>query len=204
MLPPAATRHSTHQVPIVPGARVRYLADIADGVRGYKKQALAQARLAREVQQLRESARMLTESNPVKTNAVGAVLGLAEEREARLDPECRRLLGGWPELQRAYAGDEFVVKVRDKEIRTSIVHTTLSGSKIRKVALPAYEDHGEILKWLLLDNVPGSFPYAAGEHPGRVLVLALEGEGAGGIGEAAGHVVEQQPLQDLAVVLVGG
>ena len=47
-LPPAATRHSTHQVPIVPGARVRYLADIADGVRGYKKQALAEARLARE------------------------------------------------------------------------------------------------------------------------------------------------------------
>jgi len=161
-LPPAATRHSTHQVPIVPGARVRYLADIADGVRGYKKQALAQARLAREVQQLRESARMLTEANPVKTNAVGAVLGLAEEREARLDPGCRRLLAGWPELQRAYAGDEFVVKVRDKEIRTSIVHTTLSGNKIRKVALPAYEDHGELLKWLLLDNVPGSFPYAAG------------------------------------------
>ena len=47
------------------------------------------------------------------------------------------LLAGWPELQRAYAGDEFVVKVRDREIRTSIVHTTLSGNKIRKVALPA-------------------------------------------------------------------
>ncbi len=105
---------------------------------------------------------MLTEANPVKTNAVGAVLGLAEEREARLEPESRRLLAGWPELQRAYAGDEFVVKVRDSEIRTSLVHTTLSGNKIRKVALPAYEDHGELLKWLLLDNVPGSFPYAAG------------------------------------------
>jgi hypothetical protein len=41
-------------------------------------------------------------------------------------------------------------------------HTTLSGTKIRKVALPQYEDHGEILKWLMLDNVPGSFPYTAG------------------------------------------
>src|SRR5436190_11763222 len=161
-LPPAATRHSTHQVPIVPGARVRYLADIADAVRGYKKKAAAQARLAREVQQLKESARMLTEANPVKTNAVGAVLGLADEREARLEPESRRLLAGWPELQRAYAGDELVVKVRESEVRTSLVHTTLSGNKIRKVALPAYEDHGELLKWLLLDNVPGSFPYAAG------------------------------------------
>ncbi len=42
----------------------------------------------------------------------------------------------------------------------------------------------------------------AGEHARRVLVLALEGEGAGGVGEAARHVVQQQPLQQLAVVLV--
>ncbi len=161
-LPRATTRHSTHQVAIVPGARARYLADIADAVRGYKKQALAQARLAREVQQLRESARMLVEANPDKTNAVGAVKGLADAREARLDANARRLLAGWPALQRAYAGDEYVVTVRGREIRTALVHTTLSGNKIRKVALPRYEDHGEILKWLLLDNVPGSFPYAAG------------------------------------------
>ena len=54
------------------------------------------------------------------------------------------------------------MKIRDKELRTALTHTTLSGNKIRKVALPQYEDHGEILKWLLLDNVPGSFPYTAG------------------------------------------
>jgi methylmalonyl-CoA mutase len=161
-LPVVATRHSTHQVPIVPGARSRYLADIADSVRGYKKQALVQSRLAREIQQLRESGRMLMAANPEKTNAFGAVNSLAAEREARLDPKARRLLADWPELQRAYAGDEYVVTVRDREIRTALVHTTLSGNKIRKVALPGYEDHGEILKWLLLDNVPGSFPYAAG------------------------------------------
>ncbi|HEY4958226.1 MAG TPA: fused isobutyryl-CoA mutase/GTPase IcmF, partial [Caldimonas sp.] len=161
-LPKVQTRHSTHQVPIVPGARARYLADIADAVRAYKRDALAQARLAREVQQLRASARMLVEANPDKSNAVGAVAGLADEREARLDPHARRLLDAWPALQRAYAGDEYVVRVRGKEIRTALVHTTLSGNKIRKVALPTYEDHGEILKWLLLDNVPGAFPYSAG------------------------------------------
>jgi methylmalonyl-CoA mutase len=161
-LPAVATRHSTHQVPIVPGARLRYLADIVAALRDYKKQALAQARLAREIQQLRESGRMLAEAKPEKTNAVGAVTALAEERQARLDPGARRLLESWPDLQRAYAGDEYVVTVRDREIRTPLVHTTLSGNKVRKVALPRYEDHGEILKWLLLDNVPGSFPYTAG------------------------------------------
>ena len=39
-------------------------------------------------------------------------------------------------MQKAYAGDEYVVKIRDKEIRTALTHTTLSGTKIRKVALP--------------------------------------------------------------------
>ncbi len=161
-LPAVGTRHSTHQVPIVPGARVRYLAEISDTVRGYKKRAREQARLAREVQQLRETARMLFEDKPDKTKAVEAVTDIAVKREARLDPQARKLLAMWPDMQKAYAGDEYVVKIRDKEIRTRLTHTTLSGSKVRKVALPPYEDHGEILKWLMLDNVPGSFPYTAG------------------------------------------
>ena len=161
-LPKVTTRHSTHQTPVVPPARVRYLADIADTVRAYKRRAREQAKLAREVQQLRESARMLHEDDAGRDGARSTVLKLAEAREARLDPAARKLLAMWPEMQKAYAGDEYVVKIRDKEIRTSLVHTTLSGNKIRKVALPQYEDHGELLKWLLLENVPGSFPYTAG------------------------------------------
>ena len=161
-LPKVDTRHSTHQVPIVPGARVRYLADIADGVRAYKRHAVAQARLAREIQQLRAAAAMLTEGKPDKPRAAEASINLAEAREARQDPRAKKLLAMWPQMQQAYAGDEYVVKIRDKEIRTALTHTTLSGNKIRKVALPQYEDHGEILKWLMLDNVPGSFPYTAG------------------------------------------
>jgi methylmalonyl-CoA mutase len=161
-LPRVQTRHSTHQVPIVPGARTRYLAEIVEAVRAYKAAALQSACLAREIQQLRESGRMLNEANPGKGKAVEAVQELAEARERRLDARARRLLAMWPEMQKAYAGDEYVVRIRDKEIRTSLVHTTLSGNKIRKVALPKYEDHGEILKWMLLDNVPGSFPYTAG------------------------------------------
>ena len=68
----------------------------------------------------------------------------------------------WPDMQKSYAGDEYVVKIRDKEIRTQLVSSTLSGTKIRKVALPRFEDHGEILRWLMLENVPGSFPFTAG------------------------------------------
>jgi methylmalonyl-CoA mutase len=124
------------RVPIVPGARVRYLADIADTVRGYKRRAREQAALARQVQQLRESARMLHEDDPTRDGARNTVLALAEAREARLDPHAKKLLAMWPDMQKAYAGDEYVVKIRDKEIRTAPDHTTLSGNKIRKVALP--------------------------------------------------------------------
>jgi len=170
-LPVVATRHSTHQTPIVPSSRTRYLAEIADTVRGYKARARAQARLAREVQQLRASQAMLTQANPEKNGAVSALGDLAAEREAKLLPEARQLLAQWPAMQAAYAGDEYVVKIRDKEIRTQLVQQSLSGTKIRKVVLPSYECHGELLKWLMLDNVPGSFPYTAG-----VFAFKREGE----------------------------
>ncbi len=163
-LPPVSTRSSTGQVPIVPPARVRYLADIAETVRDYKRRAREQGRLAREVQQLRASARMLREAKPLPDaiGALDALDALAGEREARLDPHASKLLAMWPQMRKAYAGDEYVVKIRDREIRTALTHATLSGLKIRKVSLPAYEDHGELLRWLLLENVPGSFPYTAG------------------------------------------
>ncbi len=161
-LPAVATRHSTHQVPIVPGARVRYLADISDTVRGYKRNALAQSRIARQVQQLRATAGMLQTDKPERHRAVEAVNDIAQTREALLDGHSRKLLAMWPDMRKAYAGDEYVVKIRGQEIRTALTHTTLSGNKIRKVSLPQYECEGELLKWLLLDNVPGSFPYTAG------------------------------------------
>ena len=161
-LPLVNTKHSTHQTPVVPAARTRYLAEITDTVRGYKARARAQATLARELQQLRETARMLQDDDAARDGAKNTVLRLADTRATKQDPAAAKLLAQWPEMQKAYAGDEYVVKIRDKEIRTSLVHTTLSGNKIRKVALPGFECHGELLKWLMLDNVPGSFPYTAG------------------------------------------
>ena len=162
LLPAVDVRHSTNQTPVVPAARTRYLAEITDTVRGYKKQARAQAKLAREIQQLRAAAVMLEVDKPGRAKASEAAIDLAARREETQDPGAKKLLAQWPEMQTAYAGDEYVVKIRDKEIRTALTSKTLSGTTIRKVSLPTYEDHGEILKWLMLDNVPGSFPYTAG------------------------------------------
>ena len=161
-LPLANVRHSSHQTPIVPSSRSRYLAEISDTVRGYKRRARVQAQLAREVQQLKAASAMLAEGKPNKPRAAEASLALAGEREQRLDADARSLLTDWPTLKADYAGDELVVKVRDKEIRSSLVTRSLSGTPVRKVALPTFHDHGDILQWLMLDNVPGRYPYTAG------------------------------------------
>ena len=163
-LPTVTGRHSTNQTPVLPTGRSRYLAEISETVRGYKRRVRVQAGVARELQQLTETARMLEASCDTTSGgaAVAAVLALGQTRRERLEPAAAKLLAQWPAMQQAYAGDEYVVKIRDKEIRTRLTLITLSGSKIRKVVLPSYEDHGELLKWLMLENVPGSFPYTAG------------------------------------------
>jgi len=158
-LPKLSIKASTSRAAIVPPARARYLAEIAATVRGYKRHALEQSRIARERQALaiaREAlARHCNEDN-------ANLAALAREREAKLDPRAKKLLDMWPDTQRAYSGDEYVVKIRGREIRTRLVHESLSGTKVRKVVLPKYEDQGELLRWLLLENVPGSFPFTAG------------------------------------------
>lgn len=157
-LPALWGRISTGQNVIVPPARSRYLAELADAVRGYHRRVMEQSRIARERQQLRESSRMLQAAQ-----GDGAALdALAAERDNALGQVERKLLAMWPQMREAYSGDEYVVKIRDKEIRTGLVTTTLSGTKVRKVVLPRFEDDGEVLKWLMRENVPGSFPYTAG------------------------------------------
>lgn len=161
-LPKVNVRHSTNQSPVVPATKTRYLAEISETVRGYKKKAREQAILAREAQQLRAASRMLKIDKPLRAPASEATAEMALQREERMDNAARKLLTQWPDMQKAYSGDEYVVKIRDKEIRTALTSKSLSGTTIRKVALPTYEDHGEILKWLMLENVPGSYPYTAG------------------------------------------
>jgi isobutyryl-CoA mutase len=156
-LAPVAVRFSSGKNAIVPPARTRYLAEIADTVRGYHKSTAKQVKLARERQQLQESKRMLAACG--KTAEFDDLIA---ERDNALAPEAKKLVAMWPDMKAAYAGEDYVVKIRDKEIRTRLVQKTLSGTTIRKVSLPKFEDHGEILRWLMLENVPGSFPYTAG------------------------------------------
>ncbi|GGC97359.1 fused isobutyryl-CoA mutase/GTPase IcmF [Undibacterium terreum] len=165
-LPVVDVKFSSGKNVIVPPARSRYLAEIADTVRHYHKFTGKQVVLARERQQLQESKRMLS-----KAGKSADFDELIAERDSHMDAGSKKLLTMWPDMQAAYSGDEYVVKIRDKEIRTRLTQQSLSGTTIRKVALPRFVDHGEILRWLMLENVPGSFPFTAG-----VFAFKREGE----------------------------
>jgi methylmalonyl-CoA mutase len=161
-LPEPASKVSSRAHAIVPSERQRYLSDIADTVRGYHRWAAAQVTLARERQQLRESARMLERAG---ARGAGDARRLATEREQAMDAAARDALACWPELRAAYTGEEHVVTVRDREIRTALKVESLSGTQVSKVALPRFEDDGELLRFLLRENLPGYFPYTAGVFP---------------------------------------
>ena len=152
-LPRPAGKVSSAVHVIVPPKRQRYLAEIAETVRGYHHRVEQQSRLARERQQLFGTRAMLGRS-------FAELDALIESR--KLDAEAQRLLDGWPKVIRSYSGEEQIVKVRNKELRTQLTHTSLSGTKVPKVALPRYEDHGELLRWRMRENLPGEFPFTAG------------------------------------------
>ena len=146
---------------IVPPERQRYLSGIAETIRDYHKTIVEQSGIARERQQLLASRRML-EGSGADTSGL---MSLIADRDDTLDPRCRKMLENWPTVKASYEGDEMVTKVRDREIRTQLKRETLSGNKISRVSLPQYEDDGEVLKWLLKENLPGYFPYTAGVFP---------------------------------------
>lgn len=158
LLPIATSKVSSHRSLIIPAQQQRYLAEIAATVREYHEQVRTQCRIARERQQLMDSKAML-DANSLDSSNLDALIATKDEA---LDSRAKNLLAAWPQLLQDYSGDEYVLNIRGKELRTELTRTSLSGTKISRVALPKFEDHGELLKWLLLENVPGKFPFTGG------------------------------------------
>jgi len=145
---------------IIPADRVHYLGEIVNISRSYRRQVSEQAAVARRLFQLQGAREVL--STP------GTLADLDQQTaifDRRQHEEPRKILKEWPELKAAYARDQLVTRVRDKEIRSDLFTTTLSGTRIPKVCLPKYEDWGEIVRWCMLENAPGYFPYTAGVFP---------------------------------------
>ncbi|BCR04937.1 Fused isobutyryl-CoA mutase [Desulfuromonas versatilis] len=148
---------------IIPPGRVGYLAEITRTVRSYRDLVEQQATLARELFMLQGARQILAGRGAAAEEWDQAVA----EREAALEAETRGIIAEWPELKAAYRQPQMVTRIRDKELRTELYTTTLSGSRIPRVSLPDFVDWGEIVKWSLKENVPGRFPFTAGLFPFR-------------------------------------
>ena len=193
VLPPVAGRVSADAAPVIPPARAGYLAEIAAAVRGYHEKTDEQMAAVRRVQQLAavqaelsadterkvapppghpapgpaEHAVAPPPADPASGPAAAAqAVGSLLERAARaVTGDSATLIADWPTMVESYSGDEQVVRVRDRELRTKLTRETLSGNAIPRVALPRFTDHGELLRFLREENLPGYFPFTAGVFP---------------------------------------
>jgi len=153
-LPKVDVKASTGLWAPVPAGRVRYLSEISEAVRGYHAQTREIAAKVRRAQQFEAVAAELPQ-------AATAAKTAREELPAAV----RAQLEQWPAVAESYTGQEQVLTVRGKELRTPLRKTTLSGNSIPRVALPRYEDQGELISFLRRENLPGYFPYTAGVFP---------------------------------------
>ena len=164
-LPVVDVRHSSGIRQVVPGERVRYLAEITETVRGYHAETERLAEAARRLQRVEAVAEELTGGD------LGDVPTLLDKARKALPSAVADQIAGWPAVVESYSGDEQTVKVRDKEITTQLTRESLSGNKIPRVSLPTYADHGELVRFWRRENLPGYFPYTAG-----VFVFKRDGE----------------------------
>jgi methylmalonyl-CoA mutase len=160
-LPAVSVRHSSVLRQVVPPQRVRYLAEIAETVRQFHEDTQRFAEAARRVQRLTEVGAALARAGSDRSG-VDALLSSAQDD---LPLSVARQLAGWSSVVEAYSGDEQVVTIRDRELRTALVKESLSGNHIRRVSLPRYSDDGDLVSFLRRENLPGYFPFTAGVFP---------------------------------------
>lgn len=161
----------SEKIYIIPPHRTRYLSEITENIRQYDQWVEDQRHIAQRLYALSESLQHLKGQR--KTDEVGSELDqsiqLLENQyaalERKLDGENKHLLDNWQEKVKRYRDPEYVYQVRGKDIRVKTHTQSLSKLDIPKISLPRYQAWGDILRWNLQENVPGTFPYTAGVFP---------------------------------------
>lgn len=167
--------------PVVPPDRIRYLAEIAEESDRFDIKTDEQAKIATRLYQLSGVLAELFEQsislqtpqsdledwaeNTDESEVARALVKRFLNLRSRLDLESIEALQKWPETQCRYAADEYSYTVRGKTFSQPLKVETLSHTMVPRVVLPKYQDWGDVLRWLMTENVPGEFPFAAGVFP---------------------------------------
>jgi len=154
------TDEMSEKVFVIPPNRTRYLSEIAESNRGYDKWANEQAEVADKLYSITRAIETVADTEIKK------VLEAEFDRvKLDLDPRNWLVIEGWSEQAQRYKDEFYIFKVRDKEIKIKTHTESLSHLQIPKVATPKYRNWGDLLRWILQENVPGEFPYTAGIYP---------------------------------------
>ncbi len=150
----------------IPAQRERYLSEISERCRGYRRWAEEQAEVAAELEAVEGAMGILRRRQAASGEAALDDLEAERVRLAqRLDGANARLLAEWPRWDAAYESDRSCYSVRGRDVEVDNHRSTLSGTRVPKVARPRYRAAGDRLRWRLLENVPGEFPYTGGVFP---------------------------------------
>jgi isobutyryl-CoA mutase len=169
-------------IPLIPEDRQRYLAEIVQQGRNLDARIERDAEAASAAQSFHRSLQALgdpalpTELDAYPAGALedsGVEAGMRQLRQhyqaalQRLSADALASLRAWSARRDAVRADTYSYVVRDREVTGSNYAETLSRLKIPKVAVPAYRDWGDLVRFLLRENLPGDYPYTAGVYPYR-------------------------------------
>ena len=146
---------------VIPPKRVRYLSEIVENNRDYDKNVEEQALIAKKMY-LIDGAKLLIEDDEHTHDKLEKVF-LKTKKE--LLEENVAFLHGWHHFKEEMKQETYSYFVRGKEIKVNTTSESLSGLKIPKIALPKFQDWGDLIRWKGQENVPGQFPYTAGIYP---------------------------------------
>ncbi len=148
---------------IIPPKRVRYLSEISEQNREYQQWINEQGNLAQDLYGLERSLEIL--KGKENTDLQKTIKSRIKELEGDIHKDNLKLLREWPAKVKALKEEIFTFMVRDKELKIKTHTESLSHTQVPKIATPRFEAYGDLLKWLLSENLPGEFPFAAGIYP---------------------------------------
>jgi len=169
---------------LIPGSRVRYLAEIAEQGRGINDRVERAAEGAAVTQHCYEALRALGDpalpdefeacratDRPGGDGSPGAALAPLRERynEAleTLGTEATNLLRRWDEQLESVTEQRYSYLVREREVSGENFRRSLSQQLIPKIAPPRFDGWGDRLRFLMKENLPGGYPYTGGVFPYR-------------------------------------
>ncbi len=155
-----ADHEMSEKVFVIPPNRIRYLSEITEDNRRYDSWLREQSEMAEKLYAIDKTISLVKNSD-----FQNELQSIYDDLKQKLDAQNWKKLEDWPDKVKKYKDAIYSFKVRGKDVAIKTHTESLSHLQVPKVSLPRYTSWGDLLTWLLKENVPGEFPYTAGIYP---------------------------------------